>query len=70
MPKGNEGNGSCRDASLKHLTTLRGSGLIIAQPDPQDGRRQIYSLPPSVTVRSVADGLEIDFGCCVLQLRH
>ena len=57
------------DATLKHLTALRDSGLIIAQPDPQDGRRQLYSLSPNLTVRPVEGGHEIDFGCCVLRLK-
>lgn len=56
------------DATLKHLTALRDSGLIIAQPDPVDGRRQLYSLSPNVTVRQAKDGLEIDFGCCVMRV--
>ncbi|MEY2521088.1 MAG: Helix-turn-helix domain [Verrucomicrobiota bacterium] len=56
------------DATLKHLTALRESGLVIAQPDPQDGRRQLYSLSPNLTVRPVDGGQEIDFGCCVLRL--
>jgi DNA-binding transcriptional ArsR family regulator len=34
------------DATLKHLTALRDSGLIIAQPDPQDGRRQLTRFRP------------------------
>jgi hypothetical protein len=44
------------DATLKHLTALRDSRLIIAQPDPQDGRRQLYSLSPNLTVRVVEGG--------------
>ena len=58
------------DATLKHLTALRDSGLIISQPDPRDGRRQLYSLSPDLTVRPIEGGQEIDFGCCVLRLAN
>jgi DNA-binding transcriptional ArsR family regulator len=58
------------DATLKHLTALRDSGLLIAQPDPRDGRRQLYSLSPNLTLRPIENGQEIDFGCCVLRVRR
>lgn len=57
------------DALLKHLTAMRTAGLVVAKHDPQDHRRQLYSLSPDVTVRTVPDGREIDFGCCVLRVR-
>jgi DNA-binding transcriptional ArsR family regulator len=56
------------DAALKHLTALRDAGLLVTQDDPQDRRRQLYSLSPNITVRPTQSGQEIDFGCCVLRV--
>jgi DNA-binding transcriptional ArsR family regulator len=65
-----EDSGRRLDAVLKHLTALRGSGLVVAAEDATDRRRQLYSLPPYVTVRSIERGQEIDFGCAVLRVWH
>ena len=62
------GAGRRLDAVLKHLAALRVAGLVIAQDDPSDRRRQLYSLSPAVTLRTTPSGQEIDFGCCVLRL--
>ncbi len=56
------------DAVLKHLAALKAAGLILVNSDPVDRRRQLYSLSPAVTVRSVGGRRELDFGCCVMRM--
>ena len=56
------------DATLKHLIALRNAGLIVANPDPTDSRRQLYSLAPSVKVAQTPEGRTMDFGYCVVRL--
>src|SRR4051812_13984310 len=56
------------DAVLKHLAALRAAGLILINADTADRRRQLYTLSPAVTVRTVAGRLELDFGCCVVRM--
>jgi DNA-binding transcriptional ArsR family regulator len=56
------------DATLKHLTALRASALVVTMDDPRDGRRQLYYLSPNLTVRFRDGEGEIDFGCCVLRV--
>ena len=56
------------DATLKHLTTMRSAGLLVTRPDPNDGRRLLYALAPTVgVVKTPAGALAIDFGCCLLR---
>jgi DNA-binding transcriptional ArsR family regulator len=55
------------DATLKHLIALRNAGLIVANPDPTDSRRQLYSLAPSVRVAQTPEGKTMDFGYCVVR---
>ena len=56
------------DATLKHLVVLRKSGLVVAQDNPADGRRQLYTLTPMVKVTPTpAGGRELDFGPCVVR---
>jgi hypothetical protein len=51
------------DATLKQLTALRESGLLVTGPDPADGRRQLYWLAPGVPVSRTPDGgVVLDFG--------
>lgn len=57
------------DATLKHLITLRDSGLIVATPDPTDNRRQLYTLAPSVKVEVSPAGRTMDFGYCLVRLQ-
>ena len=56
------------EATLKHLIALRNAGLIVANPDPTDSRRQLYSLAPSVKVTDSPEGKTMDFGCCVVRM--
>jgi DNA-binding transcriptional ArsR family regulator len=56
------------DATLKHLVAMRAAGLLAVKPDPQDGRRMLYSLMPSVPVVTTPAGRAIDFGFCLLRL--
>ncbi len=56
------------DATLKHLIALRNAGLIVANPDPTDSRRQLYSLAPSVKVTDSPEGKTMDFGYCVVRM--
>ena len=57
------------DATLKHLTAMRAAGLLVTQPDKQDGRRMLYALSPAVPVVNSPEGAVLDFGFCVLRLR-
>lgn len=55
-------------ATIKHLAALKNSGLIISQKDPEDSRRQIYTLAPSILVAVAEDGRRtLDFGYCLLR---
>ncbi|MCX7825809.1 MAG: helix-turn-helix domain-containing protein [Verrucomicrobiae bacterium] len=57
------------DATLKHLTAMRSAGLLMTSPDPQDGRRTLYTLAPSVPVKKTPEGgTVIDFGFVLLRL--
>ena len=62
------GAGRRLDATLKHLTAMRAGGLLVAGPDPTDGRRMLYSLAPAVPLAKSAEGMVIDFGFCLLRL--
>ena len=55
------------DATLKHLVIMRAAGLLAVNPDPQDGRRMLYSLLPAVPVVVTPTGRGIDFGFCLLR---
>jgi DNA-binding transcriptional ArsR family regulator len=51
------------DATLKHLVAMRAAGLLVTAPDPVDGRRQLYSLAPTVPlVKTPEGGAVLDFG--------
>ena len=56
------------DATLKHLAAMRSAGLVVVQPDREDGRRQLYGLAPSVPLVKTEAGNVIDFGFCLLRL--
>lgn len=56
------------DATLKHLFALRNAGLIVAEQDRVDGRRQAYQLAPSVKVAETPEGRTMDFGYCLIRL--
>lgn len=56
------------DATLKHLIALRNAGLIVANPDPTDSRRQLYTLAPCVKVAETPEGKTMDFGYCVVRM--
>ncbi len=62
------GAGRRPDAVLKHLSALRDARLLVASPDPRDGRRMLYALAPDVPVAKTERGTELDFGCCVLRV--
>lgn len=55
------------DATLKHLVALRGAGLVVTAENPQDGRRQLYRLAPSIPVTKTDTGWEMDFGYCLVR---
>lgn len=60
--------GKRHSATIKQLTALRDAGLLISTPDKDDGRRQAYSLPPSIPVGVSEDGRKtVDFGYCLLR---
>lgn len=57
------------DATLKHPVALRAAGLVVTRENPEDGRRQLYTLAPGVVARATASGgQEIDFGPRVVRL--
>ena len=55
------------DATLKHLVALRNAGLIVASQDATDGRRQAYTLAPSIIVTDSPAGKTMDFGYCLVR---
>ena len=55
------------DATLKHLLALRKSGLIVAAQDQADGRRQAYTLAPTIVVTRSPEGNTMDLGYCVVR---
>lgn len=56
-----------RDLARKHMAALVKSGLVEAQPDPQNGNRQLYRLAPMVKVTTTPEGRMLDFGYCILR---
>jgi len=56
------------DATLKHLIALRNAGLLVAAQDTTDGRRQAYTLAPSVIVSGAPEGKTMDFGNCLVRI--
>lgn len=58
------------DATLKHLIALLHAGLIVSEQDKEDGRRQLYTLAPSVKVEveETPNGKTMDFGYCLVRL--
>lgn len=56
------------DLTRKHLAVLIKAGLVLAEPDPADQRRQHYKLAPFVkTAATPEGGRTLDFGYCVLR---
>lgn len=56
------------DLTRKHLDVLLKAGLVVAEPDPHDGRRQRYQLAPSVKTATTPEGRRtMDFGYCLLR---
>lgn len=56
-----------RDLVRKHCDALVKSGLILREPDPQDGRRSFYRLAPGVKASTTPEGRTLDFGCCIIR---
>jgi DNA-binding transcriptional ArsR family regulator len=71
MPHGVSGIGGPqpkhRDLVRKHCEALVKSGLILREPDPQDGRRSYYKLAPGVKASTTQEGRTLDFGCCIIR---
>jgi DNA-binding transcriptional ArsR family regulator len=55
------------DATLKHLVSLRGAGLVITSENPADGRRLLYHLAPAIPVVKTETGWDMDFGYCLVR---
>ena len=55
------------DNARKHLDVMVKSGLVVAQKDPSDTRRQVYRLASSVKVAETPEGRTMDFGYCVVR---
>jgi len=56
-------------ATLKHLVSLRDSGLVVMRDNPRDGRRQLYALAPTVPVTRTETDVLVDFGFCAVRLK-
>jgi hypothetical protein len=56
------------EATLKHLEAVLKSGLIVAEQDPADTRRRLYTLAPSVKTETTPEGRTLDFGYCVVRV--
>ena len=74
QPHGTGGIGGAlpkqRDLVRKHCAVLVKAGLITGEPDPQDGKRQVYQLSPVVKAVTTPEGRMLDFGCCLLRCQH
>ncbi len=56
------------DLARKHLAVLVKAGLVVAEPNPADQRRQHYKLAPTVKAETSPEGRRtLDFGYCVLR---
>ena len=61
-------SGQRLSATIKNLAALRNAGLVVTSQDKVDGRRQAYSLAPSVAVQELPDGKKtMDFGYCLVR---
>lgn len=59
-----------QDATLKHLNALRAARLVHMETEPEDHRRQRYTLSPAIQLRPAdAPVQELDFGCCLWRVR-
>jgi hypothetical protein len=56
------------DATIKDCCILAKAGFLQMSPDPVDGRKMRYTLPPHLPITPTATGWELDFGCCVLRV--
>ena len=56
-----------RDLTRKHAAVLVKAGLLVAEPDPQDQRRQHYKLAPSIKTETTPQGRVMDFGSCLVR---
>ena len=56
------------DNTRKHLDGLVKAGLVVAENDPSDPRRQHYRLASSVKVAETPEGKTMDFGHCMVRL--
>ncbi|MFM2083165.1 MAG: Winged helix DNA-binding domain [Verrucomicrobiota bacterium] len=55
------------DATLKHLASLRSSGLVVQQENPGDGRKYLYALAPTVPIVRTEKGAALEFGFCAVR---
>ena len=56
------------DSNRKHLDVLVKAGLVVAEYDPNNQRRQHYKLAPSVVVTETPEGRRtMDFGYCTVR---
>ncbi|MDB6028857.1 MAG: hypothetical protein JWM68_5080 [Verrucomicrobiales bacterium] len=53
---------------VKTLAALREAGLVVIIPNPGDGRKQMYSLAPGMTVTKTETGCLLDFSFGLLRL--
>ena len=53
---------------VKSLTNLREAGLVVVIPNPTDGRKQLYSLAPGISVTKTETGCHLDLGICLFRL--
>lgn len=61
-------SGTRFDNARKHLDGLAKAGLIVADLDPADQRRQVYRLAPAVRTTQTPEGRTMDFGYCTVRL--
>jgi DNA-binding transcriptional ArsR family regulator len=61
--------GVSQTSMSRHLTLLWQTGALtgVAAPDG-DTRKQFYTVPPAC-VRKTADGMELDYGSCVVRVK-
>ena len=64
------GAGFKRHTYLKQFTVLMEGGFIVQKENPQDARKPLYALAPTVVACKTGNTITVDFGCCILRFHE